>query len=249
MAGVSSRFARAGYEKPKYQLEINQRPLFDYCVLSFKNYFDSERFVFIVRDLVAKQFVINRCKQLEIKKAAIIVLDKETRGQAETVYLGLKSLCGFDSLERLLIFNIDTIRANYVFPDEIGSVNGYLEVFDGEGDGWSFVEPGENGNVLMTTEKVRISNLCSTGLYYFSTIEIFENYFEKTLQISPENLQGGEYYIAPIYNDLISDGLVIKYIEIKSDQVIFSGVPAEYEYLLENPQQLTVLEISQGDVP
>ncbi|WP_283786148.1 glycosyltransferase family 2 protein [Bermanella sp. WJH001] len=247
MAGMSSRFLKCGYDKPKYQLEIKGKPLFDYCVLSFVRYFKSERFVFIVRDLVAKDFVARRCDVLEISQVEIVVLDKETRGQAETVYLGLNLLQQVSVVEKFLIFNIDTIRPNYVFPKKVENSHGYLEVFAGEGDGWSFVEPGEDGKVLKTTEKIRISNLCSTGLYYFSKIEIFKSYFEKTMLISPENLQGGEYYVAPMYNDLISDGLKVQYVEIDRGDVIFSGIPAEYEYLLKNTQLLIPLEINQGD--
>jgi len=239
MAGMSSRFMKAGYKKPKYQLEIKNIPLFDYCILSFSRYFENERFVFIVRDQSAKDFVAGRCNQLKINQFDIVVLGKETRGQAETVYLGLEELKNESLAERLLIFNIDTIRPNYVFPKQVGSADGYLEVFDGEGDGWSFVAPGVNGKVLKTTEKIRISNLCSTGLYYFSRIETFKKYFEQMLLIPPSDLQGGEYYVAPMYNDLISDGLDIKYVEIQDDEVIFSGVPAEYEHLLENPEQLS----------
>ena len=122
-----------------------------------------------------------------------------------------------------------------MFPEQVGSADGYLEVFDGEGDGWSFVAAGENKKVLKTTEKVRISSLCSTGLYYFSRVEMFNNQFKKLLSIPPQELQGGEYYVAPMYNDLIASGLEIKYVKIGKNEVIFSGVPAEYEQLLENP--------------
>jgi hypothetical protein len=47
------------------------------------------------------------------------------------VYLGLKAF-GEDN-ERLIIFNIDTIRLNFVLPKMIDDLAGYLEVFKGEG--------------------------------------------------------------------------------------------------------------------
>ena len=51
MAGLSSRFTKAGYDKPKYMLEAFGRSLFWHAVSSFSNYFDSEDFLFIARDI------------------------------------------------------------------------------------------------------------------------------------------------------------------------------------------------------
>lgn len=50
MAGMSSRFFKAGYDKPKYMLEATGITLFEHSVLSFKNYFERESFLFIIRD-------------------------------------------------------------------------------------------------------------------------------------------------------------------------------------------------------
>ena len=51
MAGSSRRFREAGYSQPKYRLILHDRPVFDYSVISFKKYFDIERFMFIMRDM------------------------------------------------------------------------------------------------------------------------------------------------------------------------------------------------------
>jgi NDP-sugar pyrophosphorylase family protein len=94
-------------------LKIENRPLFDYCVESFQAYFKIEQFIFIIKDYNEKDFVEKRCELLGIDNFKIKVLDCEIRGQAETVFLGLK---GLDEDERLIIFNIDTIRPNFVLP-------------------------------------------------------------------------------------------------------------------------------------
>jgi NDP-sugar pyrophosphorylase family protein len=237
MAGQSSRFLKEGYKKPKYQLEINNKPLFDYCIESFRSFFKTEIFLFIIKYESEKKFVEDRCELLGIEHFKVTVLDGETRGQAETVYLGLKAL-GEDN-ERLIIFNIDTIRPNFVLPKMTGEVAGYLEVFKGEGAGWSFVEPVLDTNkVKRTTEKVRISDLCSTGLYYFKSKAMFQTLFKLVSLKQADELQGGEYYIAPMYNHLIEDGQSIHFTEIPVESVIFSGVPKEYEDLLADSSRL-----------
>lgn len=50
------------------------------------------------------------------------------------------------------------------------------------GKHWSFILPDQNGNVSRTTEKIRISNLCSDGLYYFKDKYIFESAFNNAVK-------------------------------------------------------------------
>ncbi|MCC9243382.1 capsular biosynthesis protein [Escherichia coli] len=143
MAGMSSRFFKAGYSKPKYMLELNGEFLFDLCLKSFKLYFETEHFVFILRDVFnTKSFVLQRIASLGINSYTLITLDKETRGQAETVYLAISKL--FNIEQPITIFNIDTIRPNFIFTKFEGENECYIEVFRGDGDNWSFVMPSND---------------------------------------------------------------------------------------------------------
>ena len=110
-------------------------------------------------------------------------------------------------------------------------IDGYLEVFEGTGPNWSYVRPqiGSNRLVAETAEKKIISNLCCTGLYYFREVNLFKNAFEKYTK--DESVE--EYYVAPLYNYLISDGLSIHYHEIPQNEIFFSGTPEEYKNILE----------------
>ena len=231
MAGMSSRFFKEGYTKPKYMLELNGKTLFDLSLDSFKHYFLNELFVFVVRDIFnTREFIKERVKILGIKKFDIVVLNSETRGQAETVMLGLKDYKNSD--EPLTIFNIDTFRPNFKFPKMLS--DGYLEVFEGEGDNWSYVRPvSADSNIIdLTTEKNPISNLCCTGLYYFSTVSSYSSSYEHYLSLPETMWEKGELYVAPLYNFLISKGLTIRYNLIDKDEVIFCGTPKEYQELL-----------------
>lgn len=230
MAGLSSRFFKAGYNLPKYQLLLGKETLFSSSVKSFKRYFQEEHFLFIIRDVYDTQkFVKDEIKKLGIQSYSIHILNQETEGQAETVYLGLKS---FDKLnESLYIFNIDSIRYDYCKPSCVEWASGYLEVFQGEGNHWSFIQPDENqyGMVIRTTEKERISDYCSDGLYFFKSIDLFNQYFEI---MKEKNIRvNGELYIAPMYNLMIERNLKIAYDLIELNQIDFSGTPDEYSKL------------------
>ena len=229
MAGLSSRFFKAGYELPKYMLEARKDNLFCHSVKSFQEYFVSEKFVFIVRDVFnTPDFVRLQCLKLGISDYDIITLNEETRGQAETVALGLSKYKSFT--DSITIFNIDTFRPNFIFPDLGLLGDGYLEVFKGSGDNWSFVKPISinTTKICLTTEKKPISDLCCTGLYHFKNIGDFFESFEHYSQLPVDKWDKGELYVAPLYNYLIKKGLDINYNLIGSEQVIFCGTPEEY---------------------
>lgn len=234
MAGLSSRFAKAGYEKPKYMLDVDGRTVFFHAVSSFKKYFYEAKILFVYRNIQnTKEFIIKECQDMGIKDYEIVELDFETEGQAHTVELGLRK-ANISKDENILIFNIDTFRPNFILPKELdfGNIDGYLEVFEAEGEQWSFVLPeNENSNkVVKTTEKERISSLCSSGLYYFKKAEDFLRIFDEILQKNDRSKN--EFYIAPMYNYLIKEGRDIRYSKITLDEIIFCGTPDEYIKLL-----------------
>lgn len=234
-AGLSKRFADAGYNKPKYMLDLYGISVFEHSLLSFKKYFNSEVFVFIGLDINGNKLFIENCiKKHSIKSYEIILLSSITKGQAETVYLGLKHL-KLSKPTEITIFNIDTFRPGCDILKYDKSTSGYLEVFEGSGNNWSYVLPDEEKDnvVKQTAEKKQISNLCCTGLYNFSNhfdlMEAYEYSLKNDLFIK------GEFYIAPLYNYLINVlNRVINYNLIEQKEVIFCGVPAEYENLKNN---------------
>lgn len=232
MAGLSSRFTRAGYVLPKYMLYVKNRSMFNIAVSSFENYFDCCRFVFVARDVFdTKTFIVKECELMGIKDYEVVILPFPTRGQSETVHEGIKR-ASIPDHEPVLVFNIDTFRPGYTFPEQIGQWDGYLEVFEGSGANWSYARTESEGSSLVveTAEKKEISKYCSTGLYYFRTAGMFEKAYEYNC-LHPIN-DKMELYVAPLYNHLIAWSQKIHIHTIRRDEVIFSGVPEEYEQIL-----------------
>jgi len=241
MAGMSRRFFDAGYSRPKYELPLDGQTLFACCVRSFEHYFGSERFVFVHRHAFgADDFIARECDMLGLEDYVTVGLGETTRGQAETVLRGLEG-AGAGGNEALLIFNIDTIRPHYRFPEGMQSCDGYLEVFAGEGEHWSFVRPATSLCPLVaeTTEKRRVSPLCSTGLYYFARAADFGAGCEHALADGGHYLrQWGELYVAPLYNHLIPAGKRVMYHQVGANEVHFAGTPQEYRALQDSARSL-----------
>lgn len=238
LAGLSSRFFKVGYTKPKYQLDVLGQSMFSWSVSSFSRYFTTDTFVFVCRNVYeTPSFIEHEVKNLGILNYSIVCLNSETKGQAETVYKGLNSFLSQEEetsnvLEQdIYIFNIDSKIIDFIKPDFVnGSCDGYLEVFEEEGEHWSFVLPGKENQVLRTTEKERISDYCSDGLYYFKSVKSYLKLFERNLKA--QNFVNNEIYIAPMYNDLIANGGNVRYDLVKRDKVIICGTPKEYLELL-----------------
>lgn len=227
MVGLSSRFFDAGYRDPKYKLPLWDSDVFSWVMKSFDLYLESEKFLFICRDdQGAPEFVSKRARELGIADFSIVVLSENTRGQAETVYLGTT---GINEDAEIFVFNIDTIRPEFRKPTWLPECDGYLEVFVGDGDHWSFVKTDSTGWVIETVEKRRISNLCSDGLYFFKRLGDFRMAFESAL-INNDSVRG-EFYVAPLYNQLIQSGKSIAIEMIEKHQIFLCGTPQEYVHL------------------
>lgn len=236
MAGLSRRFAEAGYALPKYMLPAHGRSLFAHAVGGFAAYFASHPFLFIARDVAGTaDFVRAECAALGIAAPRLVLLERPTAGQAETVALGLDA-AGVGAAEPVTIFNIDTFRPRFRFPTgfALAAVDGYLEVFRGSGANWSYVRPAAPGSdrVAETTEKVPISDLCCTGLYHFRTAALYRAAYGAFAGGAAAALGLKELYVAPMYNLLLREGRDIRWHLVGADEVVFCGVPAEYAAFL-----------------
>ena len=234
MAGESARFTSVGMA-PKYLLKIKPFiTLFDMSVFSFKKWFDTAKFIIIVKDEYAVEFAKSRLNMMKVKNFKIINLNFLTRGQAETVYLGLKEAGIEDDGDELMIFNIDTIRNNLVIPDDI-VWDTLFDAFydDNSSNNWSFAETDDDLNILKTAEKHKISNWCSTGLYVFRSIWLYIDAYENAISDDTYN-----FYIAPLYNYL--KGLNNRVLVCQREDVDFAGIPSQYNEVVEKYKNINV---------
>ncbi len=230
MVGLSSRFFKDGYSKPKYMLEAHSKTVFHWVVSSFldSSVTLNEKILFIIKKNYYDTdiFIDEYFSSINFKNYECVTLEKMTSGQAETVYLGLKkSSANID--EPLTIFNIDTIRRK-PFYRPVGCSHNYLEVFIGDGNHWSFAETDENGYVTRVAEKKRISKYCSDGLYNFDKVSTFISLYKET-QSDESYITNNEKYVAPLYNRLIMSKNNVYIDLIENKNLIFCGVPKEYE--------------------
>jgi len=233
MAGLGSRFRKAGYDMPKYQIMAKGKSLFAWSLESLKGYYNKDNdYYFIVRaEDNAADFIRNACVSENIcseDKVHVIELDHTTDGQATTALLCRDYWNKDDSL---MIYNIDTYVEAFEMKTEDISGDGFIPCFKAEGDHWSFVKLDESGNAIEVREKVRISDNCTLGAYYFKTCGLYERMYEEYYNAGGR-LDAGERYVAPLYNYMISRGMSVRICDIDPEKVHVLGTPEELNVFL-----------------
>lgn len=237
MAGRGSRFYEAGYAVPKYEIMAHDRTLFEWSMLSLKNFLTSDsRVIFVcLEENKSSEFVLNQTKALGLTDVHIIELKELTDGQATSAYLSREL---WTPERPLLIYNIDTyVKPHAIKPGDIrpGS-DGWVPCFQVPGDHWSFVKLGDDGWAVDLAEKQRISDHASIGLYWFSRadryVELYDRFFS-----DPKNLVRGEKYIAPLYRQLLAEGGKVSLSDLPLEDVHVLGTPVELDRFLKLPKE------------
>ena len=231
MAGLGTRFRKAGYNCPKYMIEAKGRTLFEWSMDSLVDYNTHvSKYVFVVRaEDDAGDFIREQCQKYGIQNIELVELDHMTDGQATTCMLAIP-LCDLE--ESIMVYNIDTYVEPYEMKYEDISGDGHIPCFHAEGEHWSFAKLDENGKVVEVREKVRISDNCTLGAYYFSSAKLYKELYEE-FYADDSRMEKNEKYIAPLYNFMIEKGMPVTLSIVDASKVHVLGTPEELNVFIE----------------
>ena len=229
MAGLGSRFQQAGYKVPKPLIDVRGRPMYAWAADSLPLEF-ATRLIFI---LLSSQPEFPQLRDDILRRYAKhnpLVLDVPalTAGQAITVLRAKKEI---DNAEPLLIHNADTaFTVNSAWAQQAWRQNcdGALLVFESSEKRWSFSRERADGWVDQVREKEVISPWASTGTYWFRRGADFVRLAEARVKTGRK--EAAEYYVGPLYNDLIATGARVK--NFKIERLFCFGTPEDYERTL-----------------
>jgi len=130
-------------------------------------------------------------------------LDAATGGQLETACLAETYA---DPDQPVLIYNCDTYFESHTLTGlmRIPDIDGIIPCAQAEGEAWSFCAVDESDTVLAVREKERISPWATVGLYFFRSAHEF--FALAKASIAADEKTRDEYYVAPLYEKLISQG-------------------------------------------
>lgn len=225
MAGLGSRFRKAGYNCPKYMIEAKGKTLFEWSMDSLVGYNKNvSKYVFVVRrEDNTEDFIRTHMRKYGIDNVDVVGIDYLTDGQATTCMLAMP-YCNLE--DAIMVYNIDT----YVEPNEMKyediSGDGHIPCFHADGDHWSFAKLDESGKVIEVREKVRISDNCTLGAYYFSSAALYKQMYGEYYS-DDSKMEKNEKYIAPLYNYMIEKGRQVTISIIDAKKVHVLGTPEE----------------------
>ncbi len=229
MAGRGSRFANVGYKMPKPLIDVHGKTMIERVIENLTPNCD-HKFIFIVQEEHIKNYDIDKILLSTTHNCEILPINKVTEGAACTVLLAKE----FIDKNPLMIANSDQ-WVNYDINKYINyeaSYDGMIMTMFANDPKWSFVRV-ENDDVTEVVEKKVISNEATVGIYNFSRGTDFvyaaEEMIRKDLRVN------GEFYVAPIYNEMIESGMKIGYqnIDTGDEQKMFGlGTPEDLNMFL-----------------
>jgi dTDP-glucose pyrophosphorylase len=215
MAGSGQRFKDAGYTTIKPLIEVNGIPMIQRVI---ENLNLPDAYVYLLHRLDDIDLIENLGIPIRIKR--------QTAGAASTI-LCIKEI--INTNEPLIISNCDELLEWNSSNANDYEGDGCIFTTKASGPKWSYVKT-ENGFVTQVAEKVEISDEATVGVYCWKRGKDFVKYAEQ--MITNDEKVNGEFYVAPVYNGAIKDGL--KIITKSVDKFWSLGTPEDLDHAIKH---------------
>ena len=230
MAGLGSRFEKAGYTFPKPLIEVRGKPMIQVIV---ENLNIKGKFIFVVQKEHFEKYNLGHLLKLISPNCEIIQIEGLTEGAACTTLLSEKYI---NNNNPLLIANSDQFvewdssETIYSFINK--DVDGGILTFPSTHPKWSYAKVNKMGFVTKVAEKKPISSNATVGIYYWKKGKEYVKYAKQMIK---KNIRvNNEFYVCPVFNEAIKDKKRIVLSEIDREQMWGIGTPEDLDYFLKN---------------
>jgi|TARA_B100001540_G_C15816113_1_gene647554 NDP-sugar pyrophosphorylase family protein len=228
MAGRGKRFEDAGYSFPKPLIDINGKTMIQIIIENLN--FSAEHILICQKEHYEK-YALKELLDLITPNCKIIQVSEITEGAACTALLSKESI---NNDEELIIANSDQWvnwnNQHFLSFLRDNDADGGIVTFYSTHPKWSFVKLDDEGKVTIVAEKKPISNIATVGIYYFKKGKYF---VEAAEQMIGKNIRtNNEFYIAPVYNEMIQSNKKILNYPIAEMRGL--GTPEDLSKFMEN---------------
>ena len=236
MAGAGSRFTKAGFKDPKPLIPIFGKPMIQLVANNLAPVME-HRFIFICQRAHVLEYGLKEKLSSYAPGCVLIEIDGLTEGAACTV---LAAKAWINNTDALMIANsdqfVDADINTYLEQMNENQLDGLIMTMTATDPKWSFAAVDSNGKVTRVAEKEPISTEATVGIYNFRHGKDFVRAAEDMIA---KNLRSnGEFYVAPVYNQLIEQGLQIGVWNIGDDAgkgMHGLGTPSDLAIFQANP--------------
>lgn len=232
MAGRGSRFQTAGYAFPKPLIDVRGKTMIEVVIDNLRPQ-GEHKFIFVCqREHYEKYDLHNILKNATGNKFEVVQIDGVTEGAACTALLAKRFI---DNGDELLIANsdqyIDVDINHFLEKGREGAFGGYIMTFHASHPKWSYVRVDSNLHVVEVAEKKVISNHATVGIYYYRSGRDFVNGAQDMIQ---KNIRyNNEFYVCPVYNELILAHKDIGIYQIAPEHMHGLGTPEDLRAFLQ----------------
>lgn len=235
MAGRGSRFSNAGYKMPKPLIDVHGHYMIEYVTKNLTPQIE-HRFIYICQEEHLEKYKLEKYLRQIAPNCVVVTVDHITEGAACTVLLAEGYINSNDSL---MIANsdqyIDTDINHYL--RQMNNYDGLIMTMPANDPKWSFIKVDEKNLVSMVREKEVISNEATVGVYNYKHGKDFVKYahlmIEKNIRVN------NEFYVAPVYNEMIDAGMKITYFDV-GEKMYGLGTPEDLSEFLKTELSKTV---------
>lgn len=232
MSGAGSRFINAGFTFPKPLISIGEKPMIQ---LAVENLNVRANFIFIVRRDHYESYHLESMLKIIAPGCKIVITDGVTEGACCSTLLAADYI---DNDAPLLIANSDQYveweSGAFFHAMNAPNIDGGILTFESTHPKWSYIRLDEHGNVNTLREKEVISNQATVGIYYWNQGRDYVRYANQMIN---KNIRvNNEFYVAPVYNEAIADGMKFKAYAV--DKMWGLGTPEDLQHFLINHPSL-----------
>jgi NDP-sugar pyrophosphorylase family protein len=232
IAGRGSRFAQAGYDLPKPLIPVHGQPMIQAVVRNVRPR-GPHRFIFLALMSHLVRFPLRQTLERVAPGCIIVPVDAVTEGAACTVLLARDLI---DTADPLMLVNsdqwVDVAIDSFLGELTRTGADGVIMTMTADDPKWSFVGFDDLGRVTRVVEKTPISNEATVGIYMFRRgldfVRAADRMVAKDLRVN------GEFYVAPVYNELIAEGarIVVFNVGREGAGMYGLGIPSDLERFL-----------------
>lgn len=226
MVGRGQRFRDGGFKLPKQLIQVGHQQMIDWSMSCIKT--DECNQIFVIRkDTVEDNEMDLVLRNKFGQDITIVVAEEETEGTVSSCLLAEEYI---DNELPLSITTLDMYFEPYFDPGKVADSDGVVLTFDADNPAYSYSQVGDDGYVVRTAEKEVISNHAHAGLYHFARgsdfVRLSKEMIKRNIRVK------NEFYVAPLYNLFIEEGMKISIQPI--DRLWSMGTPDERQYFLDH---------------
>jgi NDP-sugar pyrophosphorylase family protein len=235
IAGRGSRFVDAGYTLPKPLIPVHGIPMIEVVVRNVRPQ-QAHHFTFIALQEHLGALGMRETLERIAPGCTIVPVTQVTEGAACTVLLARDVI---DNNQPLMLANsdqwVDIDINDYLSEMDLKGADGLIMTMRADHPKWSYVGFDESGRVNRVVEKQVVSNEATVGIYNFRRgcdyVRAAEQMIAKNLRVN------NEFYVAPVYNEMIEWGarVIIHNIGSAGNGMYGMGVPSDLNLFLSSP--------------